>query len=45
MHLKTTKQMSESLNYRSPGSCCWTAFIKMGALRENSPNHTGWYGF
>lgn len=27
------------INYNNPGSCCWAAFIKMGALRENSPNY------
>ena len=26
------------VSYSGPGSCCWAAFIKMGALRENSPN-------
>ena len=25
------------------GNCCWAAFLKDGALRENSPNHTGLY--
>lgn len=25
-------------DYSSPGSSCWAAFLKMGALRENSPN-------
>ena len=25
----------------SHGSCCWAAFIKDGALRENSPNYMG----
>lgn len=25
----------------SHGSCCWAAFLKDGALRENSPNYMG----
>ena len=37
--------MVNVVNYSSPGSGCWAAFLKHGALRENSPNHTGWYGF
>ena len=36
--------MNKLTNYSSPGSSSWVAFLKHGALRENSPNHTGWYG-
>ena len=35
-----------NIDYRNPGSSCWAAFLKDGALRENSPNHLvskGWY--
>ena len=26
------------MNITNPGSLCWAAFLKMGALLENSPN-------
>ena len=26
------------IRYLNPGSSCWAVFLKMGALRENSPN-------
>ena len=32
------KELNNPKDYSSPGSSCWAAFIKMGALRENSPN-------
>jgi hypothetical protein len=25
----------------NPGQCFWVAYLKDGALRENSPNHIG----
>ncbi len=25
----------------NPGQCCWAAYLKDGALRENSPNLLG----
>ena len=28
-----------NIDYCNPGSSCWAAFLKDGALRENSPNH------
>ena len=34
-------EMRTKLHYCSPGGCCWAAFIKDGALRENSPNYIG----
>ena len=32
------RELNNPKDYSSPGSSCWAAFIKMGALRENSPN-------
>lgn len=36
---KNETEMRTKLHYCSPGGCCWAAFLKDGALRENSPNH------
>jgi hypothetical protein len=35
--VKFRKQAKPTTNYQSPGSICWAAFLRMGALRENSP--------
>ena len=32
------RDLNININYNNPGTCCWAAFIEMGALRENSPN-------
>ena len=32
------RELDNHIDYRSPGSSCWSAFLKMGALLENSPN-------
>ena len=34
---KTEQTMRKVEYYRGPGICCWAAFLKSGALRENSP--------
>ncbi|SHL20531.1 hypothetical protein SAMN05216463_13111 [Xylanibacter ruminicola] len=33
--------MKKKTQYSSPGSSCWAAFLKMGALLENSPTING----
>jgi hypothetical protein len=35
------KAMLEVINRSRSGDCFWAAFLKMGALLENSPNHAG----
>ena len=32
------QELNIVINYNKHGSCCWAAFLKMGALLENSPN-------
>ena len=34
----TNWQEMETKDQSSLGQCCWAAFLKDGALRENSPN-------
>ena len=42
--IKTKKlEAMTVLSQSALGDCCWAAFLKDGALRENSPNYTGPY--
>ena len=35
--INMTKCRMINQNYRSPGSCCWAAFLEAGELLENPP--------
>ena len=38
LHIRMTEAADLTINYLSPGSICWAAFLEMGARLENSPN-------